>query len=349
MLHATLDPFFLLLDRESTADSVETQLEALFHISEAVTSEWLTVHITSELMEALADDGVLPLRGDVAQTLDVMGIDEMSGHDVEQVIFGIMQRAQFLQGDLGVEIALCDGMVVRPPLESRERLTALRAAQEETIEMLGLGISAGWEAELGPFVSRSARASELQVAGSLEAVEGSTECALCLGPFAAVLRVVEDFEELLMLSEPVRLLRLLNELADNQENVVKAAVQIAVFQLQRMDAMVRYQDRPPFGMGDRFIGTLRALGVPRSEALAERVLAAVAEAICQRNLRKTHALRLGSGGGSPAVRQGDYIAQRHDVDYEVHLHYWRGPDAFVELASVVTHNDFTIPPLCSNG
>jgi hypothetical protein len=36
-------------------------------------------------------------------------------------------------------------------------------------------------------------------------------------------------------------------------------------------------------------------------------------------------------------------AQRRDIDYEFHLHYWECANGTIELASVVHHNDFSIP------
>jgi hypothetical protein len=41
--------------------------------------------------------------------------------------------------------------------------------------------------------------------------------------------------------------------------------------------------------------------------------------------------------------RGSDKAQRRDIDYEFHLHYWEIANDVIELASVVHHNDFSIP------
>lgn len=61
------------------------------------------------------------------------------------------------------------------------------------------------------------------------------------------------------------------------------------------------------------------------------------------NMPDVHALRTGTGGGDPPRMRGDDKAQRRDIDREFHLHYWDCDDETIELASVVYHNDFSIP------
>jgi hypothetical protein len=50
---------------------------------------------------------------------------------------------------------------------------------------------------------------------------------------------------------------------------------------------------------------------------------------------------MGKGGNEPQHKRGQ--AWRRDIDYE--YHYWECDDGSVEFASVVTHNDFSIPEL----
>jgi hypothetical protein len=60
-------------------------------------------------------------------------------------------------------------------------------------------------------------------------------------------------------------------------------------------------------------------------------------------LAAVHALRAGKGGNNPKWTRGKDNAQRRDIDTEFHLHYWKCADGTIELASVVRHNDFSIP------
>ena len=71
----------------------------------------------------------------------------------------------------------------------------------------------------------------------------------------------------------------------------------------------------------------------------------IAEAADRVNLAATHALRVDQSGGSPHRRRSAdrAAAWRRDVDDEYHLHYWECVDGMLELASIVPHNDFSIP------
>jgi hypothetical protein len=61
------------------------------------------------------------------------------------------------------------------------------------------------------------------------------------------------------------------------------------------------------------------------------------------NMAAVHGLRTGMGGDDPQRTRGKDKAQRRDIDYEFHLHYWECANGTIELASVVHHNDFSIP------
>ena len=73
------------------------------------------------------------------------------------------------------------------------------------------------------------------------------------------------------------------------------------------------------------------------------MLRAIVETLERTQMTDTHALRTGLGGGDPARMRGDDRAMRRDIDRQYHLHYWQCADGTVELASVVVHNDFSIP------
>jgi hypothetical protein len=46
----------------------------------------------------------------------------------------------------------------------------------------------------------------------------------------------------------------------------------------------------------------------------------------------------------PQLTRGGDTAWRRDIDRDLHLHYWELEAGGVELASVVDHNNFYIPP-----
>jgi len=101
----------------------------------------------------------------------------------------------------------------------------------------------------------------------------------------------------------------------------------------------------PWRMGGSFLSTAIGAGFDQDEKRIRGLLRACADTILGENLAATHALRQGpQGSQNPLVRATDSAkAMRRDIDYEFHLHYWDTPTG-PELASVVAHDDFSIPP-----
>ena len=80
-----------------------------------------------------------------------------------------------------------------------------------------------------------------------------------------------------------------------------------------------------------------------TEQLETKVLRAIVETLEHTSMADSHALRTGPGAEDPQRMRGGDKAMRRDIDYEYHLHYWQFADGTVEIASVVVHNDFSIP------
>jgi hypothetical protein len=100
-----------------------------------------------------------------------------------------------------------------------------------------------------------------------------------------------------------------------------------------------------FTFGQHFFASAKACSQSNPDSLIGRIIRAMVETIDNTSLADTHALRMGKGGNEPQQKRGQDKAWRRDIDYEYHLHYWECDDGSVEFASVVTHNDFSIPEL----
>jgi hypothetical protein len=96
-------------------------------------------------------------------------------------------------------------------------------------------------------------------------------------------------------------------------------------------------------IGSRFREFCQQVCADQGDSVPPKILRSIVETIKGQNLPAVHALRTGPGGNDPQRMRGSDKAQRRDIDREFHLHYWECADGTVELASVVYHNDFSIP------
>ena len=96
-------------------------------------------------------------------------------------------------------------------------------------------------------------------------------------------------------------------------------------------------------IGSSFRELCQRICADQGDAVPPKILRSIVETVKGSNLPAVHALRTGTGGNDPQRMRGSDKAQRRDIDREFHLHYWECGDGTIELASVVYHNDFTIP------
>ncbi|HCF1401505.1 TPA: hypothetical protein NH837_005773, partial [Pseudomonas aeruginosa] len=125
---------------------------------------------------------------------------------------------------------------------------------------------------------------------------------------------------------------------------IELAVRIALFKNE-----IAQGDSPDWGgvivpaIGARFRELCQQVCADQGDSVPPKILRSIVETIKGHNLPAVHALRTGPGGNDPQRMRGSDKAQRRDIDREFHLHYWECADGTVELASVVYHNDFSIP------
>ena len=155
--------------------------------------------------------------------------------------------------------------------------------------------------------------------------------------FEGEVLVCEDFRGLVeCLDEAAILIRAMDDVG------VETAVRVAVYKSRLANRLTPdWDDIPLHRIGHSFRALIRA--IHPTEKLASKVLRAIVETLERSSVADTHALRIGPAGGDvQRTRNGDK-AMRRDIDYEYHLHYWQCVDGTVEIASVVVHEDFSIP------
>ncbi len=144
------------------------------------------------------------------------------------------------------------------------------------------------------------------------------------------------------------LIECLDELAilvkapDNQG--IELAIRIAIFKnnIARGNP-VDWNEVVAPAINSSFRETCQTICRDQGKSMPPKILRSIVETINKESLLATHALRTGDGGNSPQKMRNHDKAWRRDIDREFHLHYWECAGSMVELASVVVHDDFTIP------
>lgn len=120
---------------------------------------------------------------------------------------------------------------------------------------------------------------------------------------------------------------------------IQELIELALLQRQTKEVLHAALD---WTLGADFAHTVEALHVQNNSTVFRALLDTCVDIICETRMTQTHRLRSGEGGANEPRRSGNFIAWRRDIDAEFHLHYWLSGNR-CELASVVVHNDFTIP------
>ena len=337
-LTVTIDPASLVMGADIGQEVFEEHVLDLVDLSQSVRDKWMVTLIIANLLEILAEDGLLPLRDVLEERMRRAGVTAVGSRDLEQVIYSLLDRSAVLEDAILVSAVLSDDLVIDPVSAVTYPTPAMVVARTLTLELLALGVAHKCRLT-ADFLALGSAHYAVSVVGVLDSFEPIHDsCLLTPGAFAASLTVHSSLSSLRLGCCTTDLLR---DMVDDSQ--VRAAVGLEAYRLLSADHPVAWTDVPEVRFGASFKESLRNVGALTAPSLARRILVAAAEVVCQTSLRKTHALRTNSSGGAPSLKAGAWSGFRHDVDHEVHLHYWRGVDGRVELAAAVLHNDFNIP------
>ena len=127
---------------------------------------------------------------------------------------------------------------------------------------------------------------------------------------------------------------------------IEFAIRVALFKkLVEGDGHPDWDEVTVPPVGGEFRESCQRICAAQGGAVPPKILRSVVHTLLGEDLQSAHALRLGERGSNPQrTRAADRAkAWRRDIDKWLHLHYWERPDGTVELASVVYHDDFSIP------
>lgn len=328
--------------QDCTEGDTHSYIETLLDWSKLLDEPWVAIYMSERASEALFSDGLYPLRDQLKQLFDAQGIVEYDVNTVATVVDRLLQLTPSFETFFSMRDVLTENLTLEPDVLRLCIGNGLRSDLARCIVLIAvLRAYCLQDAHEHSLILRNTDSRKLRVYAQIYELDNDRTdlVALPLHPeyFEGDVLVCDDFKGLIeCLDEAAILLRARNDVG------VETAIRVALYKYRLANRLnPEWDDVPPYRIGRSFRSLMQVLSPTRQ--LAAKVLRSIVETLERTSLADTHALRTGSGGGGPQRIRGGDGAMRRDIDYEYHLHYWNCEDGVVEIASVVVHNDFSIP------
>lgn len=346
MLSVTIDTaVFAPPPPGSPKEAVYSFVATLLEWREARESGRTKVYTSRYAADVLMNEKLYPLRPHLRALLKEAGVFEYDANTIA-VVAETLLNSEKVEDALRISDVLVDGLTIEPDVFCSHTPAALRAEAERCAVLLSLAGQYCDESVTRhhAIAIRAKNVSEaIRVRGLLQDIEHDRDDlgSLPMAPdsFEGSTLVCSSLHHFLVRVDAAEVLR-----CATKAGQAHAAITVAWYQRQAATGMPpNWAELPAFRVGAEFVTSLEAHRVAGNPGLAERILRAAIETICHEELGDTHWLRIGRGSNDRQRKRGGDAAWRRDIDYEYHLHYWECEDGTVEFASVVVHNDFSIP------
>lgn len=341
----TIDAGVLAVPRvDCPKDAAFQYVDTLLDWSKLLDEPWIAIYMSERASESLFSDGLYPLREQLKALFDAHGIVEYDVNTVAKIANQLLSITPSFETYYRIKDILTEDLETDPDVI---RLTTHEGLQSDLARciMLIAVLRKHCTQPLGghSLILRQVPRQIVQIRAQIHDFDHSRDDipALPCPPelFEGDVLVCDDFRGLIeCLDETTILVG-----ASNDEGIA-LSIQVALFKHDIVQG-----DTPDWSninvpkIGQRFRETCQQICTDQGDSVPPKILRSIIETIRETNVAAVHALRTGSGGNNPQKMRGSDKAQRRDIDREFHLHYWDCANGTIELASVVYHNDFSIP------
>ena len=325
-------------------DDAFQYVETLLDWSKLLDEPWVAIYMSERASESLFADGLYPLREQLRELFNAHGIVEYDVNTVARIASQLLVITPSFETYYRTKDVLSEHLETDPDVIRLTTHDGLQSDLARCITLIAV-LRKHCSQPLGghSLILRDAPKQVIQVRAQIHEFEHTRDDIPPLPSppeyFEGDVLACDDFRGLIeCLDESA----ILSGASDNLG--IALAVRIGLFK----DAIAQ-GDAPDWGgvivptIGSRFRELCQQVCADQGASVSPKVLRSIVETIKGRNLPAVHALRTGPGGNDPQRTRGPDKAERRDIDREFRLHYWECADGIVELASVVYHNDFTIP------
>jgi len=319
-------------------------VDTLLDWSKLLDEPWVAIYMSERASETLIDEELFPLRNHLYELFDRLGIVEYSVNDIAVVVEKLLSLTPSFETYYRVKDVLFEHLETDPDVIRLTTYDGLQSDLARCITLIAV-LRKHCSQPLGghSLILREAPKQLIQVRAQIHEIEHARDDipALPSPPefFEGNVLICDDFQGLIeCLDESAILFGASDDLG------IELGIRIALFKYA-----IALGDAPDWGrvivptIGSKFRELCQQVCTDQGDSVPPKILRSIVETIKGQNLSAVHALRTGTGGGDPQRTRGSDKAQRRDIDRVFHLHYWECADGTVELASVVYHNDFSIP------
>lgn len=346
MSSVTIDPGSLAAPgADATAEDVTSYVEFIVTWSILLRERWAHIYISEKAAPVLYETDLYPIRPLLNTLLSSRNVVEFDANTVGTVLDSLLWLTPTFENFFKLKDVLASGTKTTPDVlsvYSSERLN--QELEREIILSALLRTSCRPPVNYHFLVVRRLNGSvDVNVSALVHDLEHQRDDLdpppSPPVPFSGKICTCVALGDLVVTIEPSALW---TEIFD--EDGFAPAIEVALYK-SRIDRGVD----PAFGrvgryfIGSKFLQSVADCCRKKSKTLMRKVLRAVVETVEGLNLRDVHQLRTGKGGNDPPLMRGGDGAWRRDIDREYHLHYWACNNGAIELASVVVHNDSSIP------
>jgi hypothetical protein len=327
----------------STSD-VHKYVDTLLDWSKLLDELWVSIYMSERASEALIADDLYPLREQLRKIFNEHGIVEYDVNTVARVTEQLLRITPYFETYYRVTDVLSEHLETDPDVIRLITHNGLQSDLARCITLIAV-LRKHCSQPLGghSLILRETPKQVIQVRAQIHDLEHDRD------DIPALPRPPDFFEGDVLVCDDFRgLLECLDEaaiLVGASDNLgIELSIRIALFK-----HAIAQGEAPDWGntlipsIGTKFRELCHKCCTDQDDSLPPRILRSIVETIRGQNLPAVHALRKSPGGNAPQRMRGSEKAQRRDIDREFHLHYWDCADGSIELASVVYHNDFSIP------
>ena len=325
-------------------DDAFQYVDTLLDWSKLLEEPWVAIYMSERASESLVADGLYPLREQLRELFDAHGIVEYDANTVAIIVNQLLTITPYFETYYRVKDVLSEHLETDPDVIRLTTHDGLQSDLARCITLIAV-LRKHCAQPLGghSLILREAPKQVIQVRAQIHELEHTRDDipALPCPPefFEGDVLVCDDFSGLIeCLDESAILVGASDNLG------VELAIRIALFKYAIVQG-----EAPNWGevivptIGSKFRELCQQVCAEQGDSVPAKVFRSIVETIKGQNLPAVHALRTGPRGNDPQRMRGLDKAQRRDIDRTFHLHYWQCSDGKVELASVVYHDDFSIP------